>query len=135
MARGGGRKRKKPQEIGTLPKSVGTVLGVKLLTRRVAVVQSTVNHIRKAHPEDFAKYWPRVREIAENPDYAGLHGPTGKKFEIIKLLDRAVVIGLKIGTEREPLWISTLYHLEERKLRSRIRRKKIRDVNGLPTCR
>lgn len=74
-------------------------------------------HIQKRHPECL-QYVPALPLIISKPDYIGVN-PNEKtsSFELIKILNENVQVGIKLDAKNNYLYIATLYTITEGKLR------------------
>ena len=73
-------------------------------------------HILKRHP-DCLQYVGCIPEILLSPDYIGIN-PNEKSvsFELIKILDENVQIGIKLDAKEDYLYVATLHTITAAKL-------------------
>ena len=78
-------------------------------------------HIEKRHPEAL-NYFGRISEIIESPDYIGIN-PKEKNpsFELIKVFDDNIQIGIKLDTENDYLFVATLHPVTTSKIQHRLK--------------
>ena len=83
-------------------------------------------HIAKRHPEAL-KYLSRIREIIESPDYIGIN-PNEKNtsFELIKIFDDNIQIGIKLDTEKDYLFVATLHPVTTSKIQHRLKNGRLK---------
>ena len=76
-----------------------------------------IKHIEKRHPE-CVNYLSRLTEIISSPDYIGINpNETGKSFELVKIYDNNVQIGIKLDVTNDYLYVATLHTITDSKLR------------------
>ena len=70
--------------VGEIEDRVIEILG--LITsgdRRIYFAESNLEHMKKSHPEDFAKYGADLESILRHPDYVG-QNPSDESIEYVK---------------------------------------------------
>lgn len=73
-------------------------------------------HIEKRHPECI-DYLPLLPLIIENPDYIGVNpNESGTSFELVKIFDNNIQIGIKLDSSDEYLYVATLHTITNSKL-------------------
>ena len=76
-----------------------------------------IKHIEKRHPE-CVKYLSQLTEIISSPDYIGINpNEKGKSFELVKIFDNNVQIGIKLDTNKDYLYVATLHTITDSKLK------------------
>lgn len=85
----------------------------------IPIYQSTglAKHILKRHP-DCLKYVDMIPSIISSPDYIGINpNELGKSFELIKVLQHNIQIGIKLDAADNYFYVATLHTITEAKLR------------------
>lgn len=100
------------QEIGTLNKKIIKLLGLKKLCGRIVLNPGAIKHIKNKHEEDFQKYFERIPEIIDNPDYAGKNPKIPNSIELVKKLENAVLVSFEIGSNGL-IYLSSFYSIGE----------------------
>jgi len=78
-------------------------------------------HISKRHPEAL-KYFEKISEIIEFPDYIGVNpNENVPSFELVKIFDDNIQIGIKLDCEQDYLFVATLHPITSSKLEHRIK--------------
>ena len=73
-------------------------------------------HIEKRHPECM-KYITSIPEIIHDPDYIGVNpNESGTSFELVKIIDENVQIGIKLDSSKDYLYVATLHTITSAKL-------------------
>lgn len=73
-------------------------------------------HILKRHPE-CTEYLPYLPFIISHPDYIGINpNETGTSFELVKIFDKNIQIGIKLDIKEDYLYVATLHSITAGKL-------------------
>lgn len=73
-------------------------------------------HILKRHPE-CAEYLPYLPFIIGHPDYIGVNpNESGTSFELVKIFDKNIQIGIKLDIKDDYLYVATLHSITNGKL-------------------
>lgn len=73
-------------------------------------------HIEKRHPECL-EYLPCIPFIISHPDYIGVNpNEKGVSFELVKIFDNNIQIGIKLDMNSNYLYIATLHSITDSKL-------------------
>ena len=82
--------------------------------------EGLVKHIEKRHPECI-DYLSRLEEIISFPDYIGINpNEKGKSFELVKVFDENIQIGIKLDVSKDYLYVATLHTITNSKLQHRV---------------
>lgn len=75
-----------------------------------------IKHIEKRHPECIC-YLSLIPSIINSPDYIGVNpNESGISFELVKIMDNNVQIGIKLDVSKDYLYVATLYTITAAKL-------------------
>lgn len=73
-------------------------------------------HILKRHP-DCLQYVNLIPAIIANPDYIGVNpNESGSSFELVKVLNDNVQVGIKLDAKENYLYVATLHTITSAKL-------------------
>lgn len=73
-------------------------------------------HILKRHPE-CAEYLQYLSFIINKPDYIGINpNELGASFELVKIFDKNIQIGIKLDVKDDYLYVATLHSITNGKL-------------------
>ena len=87
-----------------------------------------ITHIKKRHPE-CVKYLSFLSEIISSPDYIGVNpNEKVKSFELIKILDDNVQIGIKLDVKKDYLYVATLHTVTDSKIQHRLSNGRIKKI-------
>ena len=93
-------------------------------------------HFIKRNHIDVLKYFDKIEEIINNPDYMGIN-PSEKteSIEYVKIFEDNVLVALKIHESKDFYYIPSMYTITDYKLKSRLfsgRLKKVDNKNNKP---
>lgn len=73
-------------------------------------------HILKRHPECI-EYLQYIPYIINHPDYIGVNpNEAGISFELVKVFDKNIQIGIKLDMKDDYLYVATLHSITDAKL-------------------
>ena len=85
-------------------------------------------HMVKRKHFNCLKYIDYIPEIIQNPDYIGINpNEDGKSIEIIKRYKDNVMIGIKLDTDGEYLYVSTVHDVQKSKIKRRLHSGRIKE--------
>lgn len=85
-----------------------------------------VKHIEKRHPE-CVSYLPLIPYIISAPDYIGVNpNENGTSFELVKIIDSNVQIGIKLDSTDDYLYVATLHTITDSKLQHGIQNGRLK---------
>ena len=114
------------QVVGLLPKGISALLQLEEKKKEVILYSGAIKHMRERHPYAFKKYFNRLSQIVENPDYIGLEGQEIRSFELIKCYRDIVLVALRL--EEGVIFVLSLYIIEESMLKKRLELGKVKEV-------
>lgn len=87
-----------------------------------------VKHIAKRHPECLP-YLNCISSIIATPDYIGVNpNETNTSFELVKVLDENVQIGIKLDIKNNYLYVATLHTITYGKLQHGIANGRLKKI-------
>lgn len=114
---------------------------VKKQIKELLGIQSDVNvikysknnlekHLLKRNHIDALKYFDKIEDILEEPDYVGIN-PNEKSecLEYIKVFDKNILVALKIHSSEEFYYIPSMYTITDYKLQSRLFSGRLKKVD------
>lgn len=87
-------------------------------------------HLLKRNHIDALKYFDKIEDILEEPDYVGIN-PNEKSecLEYIKVFDENILVALKIHSSEEFYYIPSMYTITDYKLQSRLFSGRLKKVD------
>ena len=93
-------------------------------------------HLIKRNHIDVLKYFDKIEEIINNPDYVGMNpNEKSESIEYVKIFEDNVLVALKIHGSKDFYYIPSMYTITDYKLQSRLfsgRLKKVDNKNNKP---
>lgn len=87
-----------------------------------------IKHIQKRHPE-CVTYLNHLPSIISNPDYIGVNpNETGTSFELVKVFDKNIQIGIKLDVKDDYLYVATLHSITESKLSHGLKNGRLKKI-------
>lgn len=85
-------------------------------------------HIRKRHPECI-EYLQYLSFIIRHPDYIGVNpNESETSFELVKVFDKNVQIGIKLDVKEDYLYVATLHTITPGKLKHGIENGRLKKI-------
>ncbi len=118
--------------VGKFPERYNYILKTDIPTYNIYYTHGLEAHLRKHRHFSCIKYLKELEQIIKNPDYIGVNPyEHGDSFELVKIYDRNVLVGIKLSVEGEYLYVSTIHELQPSKLKRRIYSGRLRQVKGV----
>lgn len=116
--------------VGKYNSKFNDILGVDIKELEIYRSKGLPAHIVKRKHFKCLKYIDFIPEIIENPDYIGVN-PNEKdsSIEIIKRYKDNVMIGIKLDTDGEYLYVSTMHDIQETKIERRLHSGRIKEYS------
>lgn len=87
-------------------------------------------HMLKRRHFKCLKYIDYIPEIIENPDYIGVNpNEQVTSIELVKRYDDNVMIGIKLDTDGNYLYVSTMHDIQESKISRRLYSGRLREFS------
>ncbi len=114
---------------------------VKKQIKELLGIQSDVNvikysknnlekHLLKRNHIDALKYFDKIEDILEEPDYVGINSNEKSEcLEYIKVFDENILVALKIHSSEEFYYIPSMYRITDYKLQSRLFSGRLKKVD------
>ena len=87
-------------------------------------------HIQKRHPDELANL-DHVTEVIAFPDYVGKNPNEADSAEFVKVLDKNVVVCVKMDKKADYLYVSSVYPISAAKLRNRLLNGRLKKMSDL----
>lgn len=86
-------------------------------------------HVQKRHPAEL-KTLDRIPEILAAPDYIGQNPNEPNTVEFVKRMGRHVMVCVKLDTERQYLYVASIFPITDGKLRNRLNSGRLKPVEA-----
>ena len=118
------------KEVGRVSARVSTILESKIAANQpIYLGRSNIAHIRKRHPDDYAKYGHCIKQILSSPDYVG-ENPNDGSIEYVKefLIEQEYVkVALRVSGGGS-LFVRSLYVLNPNRVNNFITKGTLKKV-------
>ena len=107
--------------VGKLQAEITGELNINLPNEDISMYPGFIKHMQKRHP-DCVKYISNIQDIINSPDYIGVHPNEENSVELVKVFDKNILLSINLSTKtnKEYLYVSSLYDISEAKLANRI---------------
>lgn len=97
------------------------ILGININELEIYRSKGLPTHMVKRKHYNCLKYIDYIPEIISSPDFAGINpNENGISLEPVKRYSDNVMIGIKLDTDGEYLYISTMHDIQESKIQRRL---------------
>ena len=120
---------RKIEFIAELPDFIYSNLPFALSNYKIYQSKGLIKHVAKRH-ESCLPYMSRIQDIITEPDFIGINpNETTTSFELIKKFEDNILIGIKLDTEGDYLYIATLHDVTDAKIAKRLANGRLKNVD------
>lgn len=107
--------------VGKYDKTFNKILNINITQSTIVRSKGLPTHLLKSNHANSMKYIDYIPDIIKNPDFIGIN-PNERKdsIELVKRYKDNVLLGLKVDSISNTLYVSTMYDLQEQKLQRRL---------------
>lgn len=117
------KKRTPPTKVGEIKNRVVQLLNLPIKPGTpIYIGQTNIEHIKREHPDAFEKYFDKLPEIIESPDYVAKH-PNKDSIEFIKIYEDHVLVAVRVS-QHGVLYARTLFIMSKAKVQKYARHMK-----------
>lgn len=90
------------------------------------IYQSTglLAHLQKRHPEEVGLI-EHIPDVIHSPDYIGHNPNEPNSVELIKIMDKNVMVCVKLDTKKNYLYVASVFSVSDAKVTHRLRSGRI----------
>lgn len=115
-------------KVGQYNSKFNEILGINIEILEIYRSKGLPSHIVKRKHYKCLKYIDYIPDIILEPDYIGINpNEQGISIELIKRYSDNVMIGIKLDTEGEYLYVSTMIDVQESKISRRLNSGRIKE--------
>ena len=108
-------------EVGQFYQQLNDITGTDLPLDMIYRSKGLPSHLLKQKHYNCLKHIDDITDIINNPDYVGVNpNEDGNTIELIKIFGKNILIGIKLDTNNNYLYVSTMHDLQESKLQRRL---------------
>ena len=114
-------------KVGKYNSKFNDILGINIDNLDIYRSKGLPSHIVKRKHYKCLKYIDYISDIISNPDYVGIN-PNEKdtSIELIKRYSDTIMIGIKLDTTGNYLYVSTMHEVQESKISRRLHSGRIK---------
>ena len=117
-------------KVGKYNPKFNEILGIEIDELEIYRSKGLPTHMVKRKHFNCLKYIDYIPDIIESPDYIGVNpNEDGTSIEIIKRYKDNVMIGIKLDTDGEYLYVSTVHDVQESKIARRLHSGRIKEFS------
>ncbi len=117
-------------KVGKYSGKFNDILGTDIKELEIYRSKGLPAHIVKRKHFKCLKYIDFIPEMIEKPDYIGINpNENDSSIEIIKRYKDNVLIGIKLDTDGDYLYVSTMHEIQESKIERRLHSGRIKEFN------
>ena len=114
-------------KVGKYNPKFNAILGIDINDLEIYRSKGLPSHMIKRKHYNCLKYIDYIPDIILTPDYIGVNpNEQGLSIELIKRYADHVLIGVKLDTEGEYLYVSTMHDIQESKISRRLHSGRIK---------
>jgi len=116
-------------EVGYFCQIFNDIIGSNLPLQKIYRSKGFPAHLIKQKHFNCLKHIDYIPDIIKNPDYIGINpNEKGDTIELIKVLDKNILIGIKLNLDGDYLYVSTMHDVQEPKLQRRLHSGRVKKI-------
>ena len=116
-------------EVGEFYQELNNIIGSNIPLKKIYCSKGLPAHLIKKSHFNCLKHIDDIPAIIRNPDYIGINpNEQGTTVELIKVFNKNILIGIKLDTDENYLYVSTMHEIQESKLNRRLYSGRIRKI-------
>lgn len=117
-------------KVGKYNSKFNDILGIDIENMDIYRSKGLPSHMVKRKHYKCLKYIDYIPDIVSEPDYIGVNpNEEGTSIELIKRYADNVMIGIKLDTDGEYLYVSTMHDVQESKISRRLHSGRIKEFS------
>ena len=105
--------------VGQYTEKFNIATGQKLPCGDIFQSAGLYKHIIKRHPNELGNI-EHIPSIIASPDYIGKNPKEKNSVELVKKINNNVQVCIKLDTDRDYLYVSSVYEISESKVKNRL---------------
>ena len=108
-------------EVGEFDQKINNLIGSNMPLQKIYRSKGLPAHLIKRKHFYCLKHIDDIPDIIKKPDYIGINpNESDNTIELIKVLDKNILVGIKLNINENYLYVSTMYDIQEAKLIRRL---------------
>ena len=115
-------------KVGRYTKRLNDILGICAEENDIFMSPGLEVHMKKRGHDECLKYVSNISDIIENPDFVGVNPNEKESFsvEFVKQYEDNVLVGVKLNSEKNYLYVATMYSISPSKVARRLHSGRIK---------
>lgn len=116
-------------EVGEFYQELNDVIGSNMPLQKIYRSKGFPTHLIKQKHFNCLKHIDDISDIINNPDYIGVNpNEHGDTIELIKIFNKNILVGIKLDTNENYLYVSTMHDIKESKINKRLHNGRIKKL-------
>ena len=117
-------------KVGKYNPKFNDILGIDIKDFEIYRSKGLPSHMVKRKHYNCLKYIDYIPDIILEPDYIGMNpNEAGKSIELIKRYENNVLVGIKLDSDGEYLYVSTMHDVQESKIIRRLHSGRLKEFS------
>lgn len=117
-------------KVGEYNSKFNEILELNIDIKNIYMSKGLESHMIKRKHYKSLKYIKNIPDIINDPDYLGVNpNEQGISIELIKKYEDNVMVGIKLDSDREYLYVSTMHDIQESKITRRLHSGRIKEFS------
>jgi len=119
-------------EVGDLKQEFIDLMNINVEEQKVYRSKGLIVHLMKQKHYNCIKHIDKISDIVSEPDYIGINpNENGITVELIKIIDKNILVGIKLNTDENYLYVSTMHDVQESKIQRRLHSGRIKKIDNI----
>lgn len=106
-------------EVGEYIQAFNELTGQDIQCGKIYQSSGLQTHVKKHHPDE-VDLLRHVEDVISHPDYIGKHPKEDKSVEMVKRIDKNVMVCIKLDSKNGYLYVASVFSISESKLNNRL---------------
>ena len=116
-------------EVGEFYQELNDVIGSNMPLQKIYRSKCFSAHLINKKHFNCLKHIDSISNIIENPDYIGVNlNEHGETIKLIKILNKNILVGIKLNSNENYLYVSTMHDIKESKINKRLHNGRIKKL-------
>ena len=114
-------------EVGEFYQELNDVIGSNMPLQKIYRSKGLSTHLINKKHLNCLKHIDSISDIVKNPDYVGVNpNEYGDTIELIKMLNKYILVGIKLNSNENYLYVSTIHEIQDSKINRRLHSGRIK---------
>ncbi|MDY6064946.1 MAG: PBECR2 nuclease fold domain-containing protein [Finegoldia sp.] len=105
------------------------ILKINTEVEELFISKGLKKHLIKHKHYSVLKYFDKIEDIVNNPDYIGRNPNEGKtSFECVKILDKNLLVAVKLDLKKSYFYVASFYEITDSKLKKMLKSGRLKKL-------